>query len=59
MTYEVTTSKHFSFFRSLRKNIITKLKDGVFSGLTNLQYLYVLHKIYEDIELYLPRIKHK
>ena len=28
--------------------MITKLDDGVLSELTNLQYLYVLHEIFED-----------
>ena len=31
--------------------MITKLDDGVFSGLTNLQYLYVLDKIFEDTHI--------
>ena len=31
--------------------MITKLDDGVFSGLTNLQYLYVLDKIFEDTDI--------
>ena len=53
MCYELTKSNNVENnfylalfrFRSLRKNMITKLDNGVLSGLTNLQYLYVLHKI--------------